>query len=213
MTNTVEDAVRELDGVWPKGPRQDMVCGWQGLQKGEPHFIRLDSGLEVFRDEFKDTAARMGYPRVTLGETPIQFRCEIRPLFYVVENKLPKHTEQAIKETMENATRTAEQLRNDNWHEHGELPPVGWEGQYKPYWHPCEVVAIHKGFAVVWDAHDLEYFRTKDPSIFLPLRTDRERWIEQAIHAHVNAEYPCSEFEAIYDALKSGELPTPEVKQ
>lgn len=91
------------------------------------------------------------------------------------------------------------------------LPPVGWRGDHSPSWHACEVVAYHKGFAVVWDAHDLEYFRTKDPSIFRPIRTDREKWVE---NAHDAAGYGDNNLfrkvaGKIYDALKSGDLPQP----
>ena len=65
-----------------------------------------------------------------------------------------------------------------DWFERGELPPVGWKGEYRPYWHGCEVVAYHKGFAVVWDAHDLEYFRTNNPEIFRPIKSDKEKFVE-----------------------------------
>lgn len=70
-----------------------------------------------------------------------------------------------------------------NWHERGELPPVGWKGQYGAFWHPCEVVAHHNGFAVVWDAHDLEYFRTNKSHIFRPIQTERDKVIANAEHA------------------------------
>lgn len=60
-------------------------------------------------------------------------------------------------------------------------PPVGWCGEYKPYWHACEIVAYHKGFAVVWDAHDLEYFRTKNASIFCPIPSEEDRAVEEMV--------------------------------
>jgi len=77
----------------------------------------------------------------------------------------------------------SEQL-NNSWHDRGELPPVGWKGEYKPFWHACEVVAYHDGFAVVWDAHDLEYFRTSKPEIFRPIKSEREKFHDSALELY-----------------------------
>ena len=58
---------------------------------------------------------------------------------------------------------------------------MGWKGEYRPLWNACEVVAYHNGFAVVWDAHDLEYFRTNNPEIFRQIRTERDKFHDSAL--------------------------------
>lgn len=94
------------------------------------------------------------------------------------------------------------------------LPPVGWSGEYKPCWHACEVVAYHKGFAVVWDAHDLEYFRTKDPAIFRPIRSKKDRAVEEMAKAaeeglgHASGLIECmTAASGIYCAIRDGRVP------
>lgn len=89
--------------------------------------------------------------------------------FRIVDNRYKPVTEQPAEP------------KQDDWFARGELPPVGWKGEYKPFWHACEVVAHHKGFAVVWDAHDLSYFRTNKPEIFRPIKTEREKFIEAVV--------------------------------
>lgn len=114
------------------------------------------------------------------------FKAEVEPLLRALQDKCKEHRLPLVAAIYTLATPTSYRLARAiefngfapprllaTWKliENEELPPVGWVGEYGPYWHACEIVAMHEGFAVVWDRHDLEYFRTKDPAIFRPIRT------------------------------------------
>ena len=94
------------------------------------------------------------------------------------------------------------------------LPPVGTTCEIKPYWHTVLVVAHdarEEGVRIVfWDHHDSIYSYVRNSDLFRPIKSDREKWIDAAFDlAARQIELDSSLLEIVYDALQSGELPTP----
>lgn len=79
----------------------------------------------------------------------------------------------------------------------------------------CEVLAVRgdKVIACATDTHAAGWIVEEDTR---PIRTPRERWVDEAMKAadcQDSAPLIRSYFETIYDALVSGDLPIPEVKK
>lgn len=90
------------------------------------------------------------------------------------------------------------------------LPPVGWKGECKPYWHACEIVAYHKGCAVVYDEVEPQYFRTKHPSFFRPIQSPEDRAVEamqQAFASESVDDYNSGGLRGVYRAIRDGKIP------
>lgn len=93
------------------------------------------------------------------------------------------------------------------------LPPVGTVCEYQnnrrcPSWKRVEVTAIGQEKILMWDyTSDREnHLLLKSLGNFRPIRTNREKWIDQATDV---ALQPGDAAGNVYDALKSGELPQP----
>ena len=109
------------------------------------------------------------------------------------------------------------------WRDPGDgFPLIGSEHELKPYWHKVLIVAHdvrEEGTRIVyWDHHDSIYSYTYRHDFFRPIKSDREKWVEEAraIFDRVDDRFPPTRntalnalFNEIYDALQSGELPTP----
>ena len=68
----------------------------------------------------------------------------------------------------------------DDWYKRGEFPPVGTVCEVFPYWHVCESIAPHQNGMVMHDRNNYEYFLANKNTRFRPLQTERDRWIEAA---------------------------------
>lgn len=248
MKKTTEQAVRELGGVWPeKSGGSVIAAGWNGSNNDRPpDFIVIRDGSschDLTRPEFESTAARMGYPRVTLrpgdhviyedvseamhqadvsaairsagGDVRIVAHEDSASICWgdnEVRSLTPAQVLNAVNvQTTPNAeTRAA--MAELEWHERGELPPSGiyCEKRRRGEWIKVYIVGTDGDGYCVFDTGE-DYNGSKDPESFRPLRTDRESWVEHALSAvKCSNSYQLGE---VYDALKSGTLPTPGVDQ
>ena len=93
-----------------------------------------------------------------------------------------------------------------SWHERGELPPVGCECEVfvsdANKWMHFEVIAIRDGHVLGWCRESLWGFQSDDKSEFRPLRTEREKAIEEMINAidHIKEGNFETFIGALYDA-------------
>ena len=77
-----------------------------------------------------------------------------------------------------------------SWHERGEFPPVGCECEMiddRCEWVKCDVIAHKDSFCIAWVSSRMSPFYTNDWNEFRPLRTEREKAIEdmsQVMHEH-----------------------------
>ena len=100
------------------------------------------------------------------------------------------------------------------WNSKG-IPPVGTVCELKPYWHKVLIVAHdvrEEGTRIVyWDHHDSIYSYTYWHDLFRPIKSNKEKWIDQAIKIASRSASECDVTfsNAIYEALASGELPIP----
>lgn len=72
--------------------------------------------------------------------------------------------------------------QDNSWHERGELPPVGAICEMiddKNTWLECEIVSHKNGFCIGWISSINAPFYTDDKSDFRPLRTEREKAIDE----------------------------------
>lgn len=97
------------------------------------------------------------------------------------------------------------------------LPPVGEKILVRKNdndWLTVEVVAHDDGGVVYRDPATTDHgYKWAVAGGIRPLPSPRNQWIEKAKRAFENNTAVTCEFEAIYDALASGELPTPEKTQ
>ena len=97
------------------------------------------------------------------------------------------------------------------WNGEG-LPPVGTvcEGWLGNGWYECEVLA-HKELGTACYFPEFEYYSLKWIERFRPIKSDREKWIENTMESFNKTNgisIKCA-IEHIYDAIASGELPIP----
>lgn len=185
VVKSVEDAVRACCGVWPTESvnHLGMGRGWSGGYVGdEPDFLAIDA--------------------TCIKVTRAEFEEEARRQGYV-EGFKGHPDDVAFK---------------------GGPLPVGWHGEcswgQKVNWVECikllgNLIARRKFH---WDSREWIVDSIEPDYEFRPLKSDRERWVELAVDAYksskkgiyTNCELKC--IELIYDAMASGELPTPEAK-
>ena len=100
----------------------------------------------------------------------------------------------------------AEQAAQDNsWHERGEFPPVGTICEMiddKNTWLECEVISHKDGSCIGWIPSRKSPFYTYDKSEFRPLRTEREKVIDEMYQAafSIGSKINAETIGAIYDA-------------
>ena len=84
------------------------------------------------------------------------------------------------------------QKQQDNsWHERGEFPPVGAICEMiddKNTWLECEVISHKDGSCIGWIPSRKAPFYTYDKSEFRPLRTEREKAIDEMV-ANIGNEF------------------------
>lgn len=75
---------------------------------------------------------------------------------------------------------------DNSWHERGEFPPVGTICEMiddKNTWLECEVISHKDGSCIGWIPSRKAPFYTYDKSEFRPLRTEREKAVEEMLDA------------------------------
>ena len=84
---------------------------------------------------------------------------------------------------------------DNSWHERGELPPVGTICEMiddRATWRECKIIAHEDGACIGWIASLNSPFYTYDKSEFRPLRTEREKAIDEMVkligHGYMSAE-------------------------
>lgn len=100
-------------------------------------------------------------------------------------------------------------LRGEQWDGTG-LPPVGTICQMRDdndKWVDVEIIANHKGFAHGWqDSTENTYYSNK-PSEFRPLRTERDKAIEQMMSTPKPCGFAIQGIcEQLYDAIVAGKI-------
>lgn len=95
--------------------------------------------------------------------------------------------------------------QGNSWHERGELPPVGAICEMiddKNTWLECEIIAHKNSFCIGWISSINAPFYTDDKSEFRPLRTEREKAIDEMIAAidHIKEGNFQTFIGALYDA-------------
>ena len=99
------------------------------------------------------------------------------------------------------------QKQQDNsWYERGEFPPVGTICEMiddKNTWLECEIIYHRNGACIGWISSRKAPFYTYDKSEFRPLRTEREKAIDEMISvtlAVINQDTQRQMFGMLYDA-------------
>ena len=95
--------------------------------------------------------------------------------------------------------------RDNSWHERGELPPVGTICKMiddKNTWLECEIIAHKNSFCIGWISSRNAPFYTDDKSEFRPLRTEREKAIEEMANLIAKSVFGSAKCQAekLYDA-------------
>ncbi len=97
------------------------------------------------------------------------------------------------------------------------LPPVGEKVEIftdRSEWEKGIVIMHHDSRALVYlDSAANWRYESRTPAKIRPIRTPRDQWIEKAKRAFENNTIVTCEFEAIYDAMIDGTLPTPGSEQ
>jgi hypothetical protein len=120
-----------------------------------------------------------------------------------------KITNQEIKRERDKMQKKAEQVAqpapDNSWHERGEFPPVGTICEMiddKNTWLECEVISHKDGSCIGWIPSRKSPFYTYYKSEFSPLRTEREKAIDEMILAidHIKEGNFETFIGALYDA-------------
>ena len=78
---------------------------------------------------------------------------------------------------------------DNSWHERGEFPPVGAICEMiddKNTWLECEIVSHKDGACIGWISSRKAPFYTYDKSEFRPLRTEREKAIDEMVYEFID---------------------------
>ena len=82
------------------------------------------------------------------------------------------------------AHQPAQPAQDNSWHEHGELPPVGTICEMlddRAAWCECKIIAHEDGACIGWMTSRNSPFYTYDRDEFRPLRTEREKAIDEMV--------------------------------
>ena len=117
-----------------------------------------------------------------------------------IANKL-KPAKQALADAI---NQNGGRVEGGDWHKNGELPPVGEVCEayidYPPQWIETEIVAHKDGFAIGWCKSVMKGCHGDKAHEFRPLRTEREKAIDEMVSL-VEPLATYREFAgAIYDA-------------
>ena len=108
--------------------------------------------------------------------------------------------------TVKKQQQSAKPSQDNSWYERSELPPVGCECEAfdsnENKWMRVEVIAIREGYVMMWCRECLCGFQSDDKSIFRPLRTEREKAIDEMVSVIKWSAFHDPEFTAsiLYDA-------------
>ena len=218
----IENAVRELGGVWPSSEPEEVYLyqfsGGRyaaGLAGGTARYI-------CTRTEFEECTRRLSN-EPSFDDNP-DAKCfvqnphgdwfenvntnQVNPgtrgwhstgpgFMFVQRGEVIGDWKQTLK------LRPEEEKMEDDWHKKGEFPPVGTV---------CEMRRRGEGFAkgsLMYHSAELCVWRfmssaeialRPDQCDFRPLQTERERWVEMARKATFEADEKQNYYEAIYDA-------------
>ena len=118
-----------------------------------------------------------------------------------------KITNQELKLERDKMQKQPAQPAPDNsWHERGEFPPAGCVCEAfvneENKWVHFEVIAIRDGFVLGWCRESLYGFQSDEKSEFRPLRTEREKAIDEMLLAidHIKEGNFETFIGALYDA-------------
>ena len=94
---------------------------------------------------------------------------------------------------------------NNSWYERGELPPVGTTCEMiddKNTWLECEVISHKDGSCIGWIPSRKAPFYTYDKSDFRPIRTEREKAIDEMANLIARSVFGSAKCQAekLYDA-------------
>lgn len=127
-------------------------------------------------------------------------------------------TQYTITELRQKFPLPGDSVEAEQWNGEG-LPPVGWHGECtwgaKSTWHECVVcpsVIAYKNICGRWVT---DVFDSLGNLEFRPLRTEREKWIDDAHKiANDGGGFAASvqAIGALYDAIKSGQIKAPEAE-
>ena len=116
-----------------------------------------------------------------------------------------KITNQELKQERDKMSGKSED--DNSWYERGELPPVGTICEMiddRATWRECKIIAHEDGACIGWIASLNSPFYTYDKSEFRPLRTEREKAIDEMIkligHGYMSAEMARELAIKMYDA-------------
>ena len=118
-----------------------------------------------------------------------------------IANKL-KPAKQALADAI---NQNGGRVEGGDWHKSGELPPVGEVCEayidYPPQWVETEIVAHKDGFAIGWCKSVMKGCHGDKAHEFRPLRTEREKAIDEMVDCLSSRWANCEELAAhLYDA-------------
>ena len=210
----IEDAVRELGGVWPSDDA-DAVYLYKihnihialGLPGGTALYICTRTEFEECTRRLRNEPSWDDAPDWAVAKAQDSdgewywYEAVPRPaastfMSNKIKIKLADKGEVVgdWRDTLRLRPEEKKAESKDDWHEHGELPPVGTvcEMLSGDYWQKVKIVGWDGGDIVI-ASHKIEgRYRGLVPrqSDFRPLQTERERWVaaaQQAIGCEHNA--------------------------
>lgn len=115
-----------------------------------------------------------------------------------VKVEVNNETEHKIEFEMESESEVTIKVRD--WHKSGELPPVGEVCEayidYPPQWVETEIVAHKDGFAIGWCKSVMKGCYGDKANEFRPLRTEREKAIDEMVDCLSSRLANCEEIAA-----------------
>lgn len=121
--------------------------------------------------------------------------------YRVTTNLFVEKVDGACLVTDSDARQLEKLLRGEQW----DLPPVGTICQMRDdndKWVDVEIIANHKGFAHGWQDSTEDTYYSNNPSEFRPLRTERDKAVEQI--SDICGVFAISE--QLYDVIVAGKI-------
>ena len=101
-----------------------------------------------------------------------------------------KEWQQERDKMQKKAELVAQPAQDNSWHERGEFPPVGCECEVfvsdENKWLHFDVIAIRDGHVLGWCREGSCGFQSNDKSNFRPLRTERDKAIDEMVCEFIN---------------------------
>lgn len=154
--------------------------------------------------------AKLGIKPWELNNEPFGVRFDYRGSRYFVDiNLMVEKVDGAGLVTDSDARQLEKLLRGEQWEGTG-LPPVGTICQMRDdndKWVDVEIIANHKGFAHGWQDSTEDSYYSNNPSEFRPLRTERDKAIEQMMSTPKPCGFAIQGIcEQLYDAIVAGKI-------